>query len=667
MISAFLLGVSSLLFILFFQVRGIYGGDSGDLVTAACTGGVAHPPGYPLYTFLGNLLCHLPFATASFRVAFLSSIPHVITIVLVYVFILRLTKNSVAALFGSMALLGNYLFFLYSITPEVFALFDLFFMSVLMLLSLLLESYSQRLVSLLAIFFGLSLGNHHVMLFMTPALLFVGISLRAYRKTTSPTHIMRWLGIFLYSAILPYLYIPIAANRSMMINWDRAVDIGGFIKLISRADYGTFTSNGYFGQLLVQRFLQIKAYGEFLWMDLSWIGILLGIVGLVYLWKKQRRTCVLFVITLVSMGPLFLFYASFPLMNRFTLGTFERFLLPSYVAITVLIGIGVHCLFVWFQSTLHKRGSGALPKIFSILLICVCFVYPISLVVKNVRIFSGMSNDKTADNLGIDLLSSVPKHAVVFASRDTSLFISQYVRYVLHVRPDVVLLHFARFPSKEYLVDIVKNFPDLPLPVSSESKDVNEYFFRLIKSRPVFSMVRFAVPEGLVWVPHGLLSELFESKNAPAIESVMDVNKKLFDSYHSPLSGILSRYDHLMLSDVKSVYAASRLNYAKILLKAGKTQESLDELTHALSYQSDIEFEEIYTYMGLSYLFEKKCTQALDSFKVAREKSIAPDKELLLFTSIAYRDCEKDETKASEYLRQYEAETQKNETVLQSL
>ena len=44
MITPVLLGVFSFLFLLY-QVTGIYAGDSGDLVTAACTFGVPHPPG----------------------------------------------------------------------------------------------------------------------------------------------------------------------------------------------------------------------------------------------------------------------------------------------------------------------------------------------------------------------------------------------------------------------------------------------------------------------------------------------------------------------------------------------------------------------------------------------------------------------------------------------
>jgi len=42
--------------------RDIYGGDIGDLVTSAYVFGVAHPPGYPLFSLIGYIFSHLPIA-----------------------------------------------------------------------------------------------------------------------------------------------------------------------------------------------------------------------------------------------------------------------------------------------------------------------------------------------------------------------------------------------------------------------------------------------------------------------------------------------------------------------------------------------------------------------------------------------------------------------------
>ena len=52
----------------------VVGGDSGELITAAHTLGVVHPPGYPLYTVLTKLFTLLPFGEIAWRVNLLSAV-----------------------------------------------------------------------------------------------------------------------------------------------------------------------------------------------------------------------------------------------------------------------------------------------------------------------------------------------------------------------------------------------------------------------------------------------------------------------------------------------------------------------------------------------------------------------------------------------------------------
>src|SRR5262245_48960660 len=54
--------------------RTVPGGDSGELILAAQTLGVAHPPGYPLFTMLGKLFSLLPFSTIAWRINLLSAV-----------------------------------------------------------------------------------------------------------------------------------------------------------------------------------------------------------------------------------------------------------------------------------------------------------------------------------------------------------------------------------------------------------------------------------------------------------------------------------------------------------------------------------------------------------------------------------------------------------------
>src|SRR5262245_8268070 len=51
----------------------VYHGDSGEMIAAGATLGVAHPPGFPLHTMLAALFAALPLGSVAQRVNVLSS------------------------------------------------------------------------------------------------------------------------------------------------------------------------------------------------------------------------------------------------------------------------------------------------------------------------------------------------------------------------------------------------------------------------------------------------------------------------------------------------------------------------------------------------------------------------------------------------------------------
>ena len=50
------------------------GADGGDVITAAYTLGVPHPPGYPTYCLLGWLFAHLPLRDVAWRLNLMSAV-----------------------------------------------------------------------------------------------------------------------------------------------------------------------------------------------------------------------------------------------------------------------------------------------------------------------------------------------------------------------------------------------------------------------------------------------------------------------------------------------------------------------------------------------------------------------------------------------------------------
>jgi Protein of unknown function (DUF2723) len=636
--SAFILGCISFTGFLMFQARGIAGGDSGDLVTAATTFGVAHPPGYPLYTFFGWVASHIPFFTPAWRVGLLSSLPHAVVIALVYMLVSSLTKRKLIGLFSALLLFGNYLFFLYSVTPEVFGLFDLF---VIVLVYLLI---SRRSLALIAFVFGLSLTHHHVILFLMPACIYwFWANKTIYSKSTNRFRlsILFWFLV----GLTPYAYVFIAARGHSIINWDRAVNLAGFIRLVTRADYGTFVSGGLFGSQLVQRFLQIQAYAQFILLDFTWIGIVLIIVGLYSLWMHNRRLCIFFILSLIFLGPFFFFYASFPLMNRFTLGTYERFLLPSYVLYAILVGVGL--------GEIARLKYFRLRPVVMIIGYIVLLIYPLSQLGVTLWRFYGLPSDRTADNLGRDILSPLPPGSILLLGRDTTLFSTQYVRYALFYRPDIIALHASRLDSPDYKITLNALFPKVTLPVTSNYSNTR-----------IFSTAPLNVGTGWYWVPYGLTYELVDEKRQPSPAAMYRENLAIWKTLHDPTMGILARYNHMMLSDVRDVYAGARIALGTTLLRAGELEEAYNQFSTAAHIAGDIETATAYTYEGLTRLFQKDCTGALHAFTEAKNSSIVPENYLTFYEGVTYRDCVGDSARAQELLSQFQELQKKEETPL---
>ena len=131
--------------------------DSGELITVIDTLGVAHPPGYPLYTILGKLFSFLPVGSVAFRINLFSSVCGALTVIFLIMTILELNRSlfrntmkshriifavSAGLLFGF-----SYLFWYLSIVAEIYTL-DSMFIALLILLLICLTVSSRKNLSI---------------------------------------------------------------------------------------------------------------------------------------------------------------------------------------------------------------------------------------------------------------------------------------------------------------------------------------------------------------------------------------------------------------------------------------------------------------------------------------------------------------------------------------
>jgi len=281
--------------------------------------------------------------------------------------------------------------------------------------------------------------------------------------------------------------------------------------------------------------------------------------------------------------------------------------------------------------------------------------------------FWGLPQDRTAQHVGEDVLAGVPAGSLVVLGRDTILFTTQYVRYAEGYRPDTIVLHGSFLGSPEYRKTVTNAFPLLTFPSQPDRDIVSNFLTQQTATRRVFSNIQYTVAEGWFWVPYGLVFELIPKNRLPETREVITQNDARWKMLNDPTNGILSRYNHLMLSDVRDVYAGARMKYGRMLLQAGKVEEAKQQFEEAIRLDGDTQLSDAYAYKGITHLFLKQCEEALAAFAASRSVSLTVNADLSLYEGITYRDCVGNEKRAAEVFAQYEALQKEKEIPLEQL
>jgi hypothetical protein len=308
---------------------GLLPADSGELQLVAAELGVAHPPGFPLYTIVAHLFTRLPVGDgAALRVSAFSALTSAATIVLVYLAARRLTGQLVPSLIAGLALMSATTFWSQATTANVRSLAALF-AALLFLLLLRWRDQPQNQWRLAAVALALSLGiGHHA------SLAFIGAVFLLYLVAVDPALLRqprRWLlpaGTVL-AGLLPLLYLPLRAASGAHGADPALATPAGFLEHVLatgfRGDFFAFSSPAG----LVARLAVMGNVLRFQFEPLLLGGMLLGLVILV--WRREWRP-------LLLVGGSFAAHTLVTAMYRAP-QTVE-YMLPAYVAAALLLAAG---------------------------------------------------------------------------------------------------------------------------------------------------------------------------------------------------------------------------------------------------------------------------------------------------------------------------------------
>ena len=408
------------------------GADGGDLITAAATGGIAHPSGYPLYLLLARAFQWLPIGTLAFRTNLFSAVCTGLAALALQTFLRRQQISSDIALIAGLAFGLAPAIWSQAVISEVYGL-----QSLLLILFVwgMLEENLPGGEWMRGLLFGLTLSNH-----LTALLLFPLLLLRATPQVglVYPGNLVR-RGLGCATGLSVYITLWIRAIWfNAPVNWGNPVTLENFWWLVSGRLYASYP----FDISLAEAGLRLRAVGGLLLEQFTIIGVLLGIYGLFS--GLPRRTLLVTLWIFVCFAGFATFYGSYDS---------QVYLIPAYLAFVIWVAYGI-------QDIPPKLAKPAVTLIFLGLLVRAPFTLPTV----------DAANAPQAEQFGARYIVQAPQTAIIFASGDKAVFALWYFHYALHQRPDTVIIADELLPYRWYAENLAHTYPSLRLSVTGTSR-----------------------------------------------------------------------------------------------------------------------------------------------------------------------------------------------------
>lgn len=443
----------------------VMGGDSGELTTAALTGGVPHPPGYPLFCLLARLFDALPLGhSPAWRVNLLSATSTAAAGALLCAVVQRWTRQAAAGLLAAAIFGTSQVVWRHATSAEVFGL-NALFVALACFLWLTVERATERRVArrwVFALLFvcGLAMTNHHTFVFVGAPLALR--SLWVARRHLGGAGVVLALGLGMVG-LLPYGYLAWATRSQSEVSWGDLTTVDALVAHILRRNYGTF-SMGQAGQS--GAFVKGGTFLPTLWQmlghsfpRLAWLGGLLAVLGCYAFVKARRERGLGFVVLGILGGYVFVFcsLSNLSLEKGLYVTVLSRFCIQSDLMLAIAAGVGFAWLLSWARA---RKGLGQRSARLAPALALIGFAVG---VLTHVGECNQRRNHVFADFV-TTAFASVPPRAIVITMGDHLTGSVFYFHEVEKLRPDVIHLDRELLGFRWYGERKRRLHPDCYLP-----------------------------------------------------------------------------------------------------------------------------------------------------------------------------------------------------------
>ena len=444
---------------------GLPMGDSGEFMVTGMDFGVAHPPGYPLFTTMTYLVINLiPFGTPAWRVNLLSVFFGAIFNLTVYYTVSRIGKNCVVGLITACWTGFSRLFWMWSIQGEIFSLNN-FFCASIMLRAYFFEQTSREKLfyeaKLSALVCGLSLSNQHTsVLFIFPFSLRVAYRLLLTGHSLTDAVIVALYGI---AGMACYIQMPISQFFfAPRVSWGDFSNVNKFLKHMLRLDYGSSfklvagTSKGTFLSNFVAFIKDSSSELSLLpWVFMTFLFYTIIATKTSHIYRSTITS--LFLMMICYLG-VFCSLANINNPEGLSRGVLERFWMQPSIVLMVFGGVGLCKMVRLAAEKVHPMIKNKCVQLTLGLLI-------ISVQIKRNYQENDESSNWYAYHYAQSVLPHLPQNSIMLSGGDLPTNVFRYHTICEQIRPDVKVLDM-QFMSASWFRDFLApdNFAQITIP-----------------------------------------------------------------------------------------------------------------------------------------------------------------------------------------------------------
>ena len=380
-------------------------GDGGELITAAVSGGIPHPPGYPTYLLLGKLVALLPVEPIAYRFNLFSALCGAVATAM------ATATAKPLGLTGWRSTLAGFTFAFIPLVWQQAIVTEVYALNLAMVSFFLWGLFSKRASWLVGLFLGLCLTTHLTSAILLPLAFLM-----------QPVN--RWLQFVggLLFGLTPFLLLPWLAAADSHVIWGSPETVTGWWWLVSAKIY----QPNQFALPNNQLWGRAGRWAILLLRQLLFIGWPLLLWGIQQEAERQRVWWGLFA---TAVG--YLFYA-------FSYNTVDALVLtlPAWLLLSL-------CLIAAFKRL--GRNAFLLPFVFILL----NFGLVRSEEIIEIRPFAEQ------------ILNSSPPTAILITSGDPDIFTLWYFHHAEGQRPDIFIVDDQLFAFDWYRTRIAQMYPAL--------------------------------------------------------------------------------------------------------------------------------------------------------------------------------------------------------------